>query len=141
MKLRLFKAQGCPDLDQQTLELLVKFLSIAIKRLGLDDQEVKIRLLGACPNEPITTGAYCPSDKTISTIVAGRHLIDYCRTLAHELTHFKQDVDGRINGPQQEIGGRIENEANSASGIIMKAFIKKHLTPEQKKSLGLGSYQ
>jgi hypothetical protein len=106
----------------------------------LEDQEVKIRLLGACPNEPITTGAYSPSDKTISTIAAGRHLIDYCRTLAHELTHMKQDVDGRIKGPQQEIGGEIEDSANASSGRIVKAFIKTILTKEDKKFLGLGTF-
>jgi hypothetical protein len=140
MKLRLFKAQGCPELDQQTLALLAKFLSFVIKQLKLEDQEVKIRLLGACPNEPITTGAYSPSDKTISTIAAGRHLIDYCRTIAHELTHMKQDVDGRIKGPQQEIGGQIEDEANAMSGRFVKHFIKNILTAEDKKRLGLGSY-
>jgi hypothetical protein len=126
--LRVFKGAGCPDLDKQTLALLVKFLKYAINELKLQDVEVKIRLLGKSPNEPITTGCYSPQNKTISTICDGRHMIDYCRTIAHELTHMKQDVDNRINGNEQEIGGEIEDEANVMSGRI----VKQHL--------GLGTY-
>lgn len=138
--LRVFKASGCPDLDKQTLALLVKFLKYAIGELELEDVEVKIRLLGKSPNEPITTGCYSPQNKTISTICDGRHMIDYCRTIAHELTHMKQDMDNRINGNEQEIGGEIENEANVIAGIVMKKFIKTILTPDDKKYLGLGNY-
>jgi len=138
--LRVFKGTSCPDLDKQTLALLVKFLKYAISELKLQDVEVKIRLLGKSPNEPITTGCCSPQNKTISTICDGRHMIDYCRTIAHELTHMKQDVDNRINGNEQEIGGEIENEANVIAGIVMKKFIKTILTPDDKKYLGLGNY-
>jgi hypothetical protein len=138
--LRVFKGAGCPDLDTQTLALLVKFLKYAISELKLQDVEVKIRLLGKSPNEPITTGCYSPQNKTISTICDGRNLIDYCRTIAHELTHMKQDVDNRIHGNEQEIGGEIENEANVVAGIVMKKFIKNILTKEDKQHLGLGFY-
>jgi hypothetical protein len=138
--LRVFKGAGCPDLDTQTLALLVKFLKYAISELKLQDVEVKIRLLGKSPSEPITTGCYSPQNKTISTICDGRNLIDYCRTIAHELTHMKQDVDNRIRGNEQEIGGEIENEANMVAGIVMKKFIKNILTKEDKQHLGLGFY-
>lgn len=138
--LRVFKASGCSDLDKETLALLVKFLKYAISELKLQDVEVKIRLLGKSPNEPITTGCYSPQNKTISTICDGRHMIDYCRTIAHELTHMRQDLDNRINGNEQEIGGEIENEANVIAGIVMKKFIKTILTPDDKKYLGLGAY-
>ena len=138
--LRVFKGAGCPDLDKETLALLVKFLKYAISELKLQDVEIKIRLLSKSPNEPITTGCYSPQNKTISTICDGRHMIDYCRTIAHELTHMKQDVDNRINGNEQEIGGEIENEANVIAGIVMKKFIKNILTKEDKQHLGLGNY-
>ena len=138
--LRIFKAKGCSELDKRTLELAVRYLKYAIKELGLEDAPVKIRLLGKAPKEPITTGAYSPMDKNISTVCDGRHMIDYCRTIAHELTHMKQDLDGRINGNEQEIGGEIEDEANVMSGRITKYFIKNLLKPEEKKFLGLGGY-
>jgi hypothetical protein len=138
--LRVFKVKGCPDLDKKTLELMTKYLRYAINELGLKDAQIKIRLLGKAPNEPITTGAYNPSDKSISAICGGRHFVDYMRTISHELTHMKQDEDGRINGNEQEIGGEIEDEANVRAGRITKHFIKNILTPEDKKYLGLGNY-
>ena len=138
--LRVFKGAGCPDLDKETLALLVKFLKYAISELKLQDVEIKIRLLSKSPNEPITTGCYSPQNKTISTICDGRNLIDYCRTIAHEMVHMKQDVENRINGNEQEIGGEIENEANMVAGIVMKKFIKNILTKEDKQHLGLGTY-
>jgi hypothetical protein len=79
-------------------------------------------------------------DKTISTIADGRHFIDYCRTIAHELTHMKQDYAGQLNTPHQEIGGEIEDEANMMSGRITKYFVKNILTKEDKQRLGLGTY-
>lgn len=139
-KIRVFKAPGCQEPDKETLALMVKYLKYAIDELGLNDQEVKIRLIGANPNEPITTGAYSPSEKTCATIIAGRHLVDWCRTLAHELTHFRQDVQGKLKTQHPEIGGEIEDEANVMSGRITKHFIKNILTKEDKKRFGLGSY-
>lgn len=139
-KIRVFKAKGCPNLDGRTLGLLVKFLKYVVKELDLEDKEIKIRLLGPNPQEPITTGAYNPSNKTCSTIVAGRNLVDWCRTIAHELTHYRQDLDGKLNSPHPEIGGEIEDDANIYSGRCVKYFIKKILTKDDKKFLGLGSY-
>lgn len=138
--IRVFKVKGCPELDKRTLALMVKYLKYAIKELGLEEREVKIRLLGAGPTEPITTAAYNPGDKTSSTIVGGRHMIDWCRSLAHELTHMKQDYAGEIKQPHPEIGGKIEDEANMMSGRITKYFIKNILTKDDKKFLGLGGY-
>ena len=75
-KIRVFKGANGPELDKETLALLVKYLKYAVSELGLENAEVKIRLLGAKPKEPITTGAYNPTEKTCSTIVRGRHFVD-----------------------------------------------------------------
>ena len=141
MNAKLVMVKGCPELDEFELKLIAKYVKYCVEQLRLEKQDIKIRLLGKNPNEPITTGCYNPSDKTISSIAGGRHMIDYCRTIAHELAHMKQDVDGRITGKQEEIGGEIEDEANVLSGRYTKHFIKNILTPEEKKKLGLGSYK
>ena len=141
MNAKLVLVNGCPSIDDDTRKLIAKYVQYCVQQLGLENESVKIRLLGANPNEPITTGCYEPATKTISSIAGGRHMIDYCRTIAHELAHMKQDVDGRIKGVQQEIGGEIEDEANVLSGRYTKHFIKNILTPEEKKKLGLGSYK
>ena len=141
MNAKLVIVKGCPSIDDDTRKLIAKYVQYCVQQLGLEDVEVKIRLLGKNPNEPITTGCYEPSTKTISSIAGGRHMIDYCRTIAHELAHMKQDVDGRITGKQEEIGGEIEDEANVLSGRYTKHFIKNILTDDEKKKLGLGSYK
>lgn len=138
--IRLFKSSELPKPEDETLKLLVHFVKFAAGKLGIEDSKFVIRLLHASPSEPITTGAYRPGEGTISTIVQNRHFIDYCRTIAHEMTHQRQDIQGRINGQIQEIGGDIEDEANVESGRIVKEYIKNQLTPEQKKFLGLGSF-
>jgi hypothetical protein len=140
LNIRLFKTKELPQVEAETLKLLVQFVTFAANKLGIDDKPIIIRLLHASPNEPITTGAYQPSNDVISVIVENRHLIDYARTIAHEMTHQKQDYEGRVDKPVPEIGGDIEDEANAMSGRIVKEFIKSQLTPEQKKYLGLGSY-
>ena len=140
MNAKLVLVKGCPKIDADTLRLIAKYVSYAIEQLGLQDKPITIRLLGSNPNEPITTGCYQPSNKTITAIAGGRHMIDYCRTIAHELVHMQQDYQNRITNNVQEIGGEIEDEANVLSGRFTKHFIKNILTPEEKKKLGLGSY-
>ena len=141
MNVKLVLVKGCPKIDDDTRKLIAKFVKYAVGQLGLEDKSIKIRLLGSNPDEPITTGAYAPADKIITSIAGGRHMIDYCRTIAHELTHMKQDYEKKLNKPHEEIGGPIEDEANVMSGRITKHFIKNILTPEEKKKLGLGSYK
>jgi hypothetical protein len=141
MNAKLVLVKGCPRIDDDVKKLIAKYVQYCVQQLELNDTPIKIRLLGANPNEPITTGCYEPSTKTISSIAGGRHMIDYCRTIAHELAHMKQDVDGRITGKQEEIGGEIEDEANVLSGRYTKHFIKNILSDDEKKKLGLGSYK
>ena len=126
--------------NKETTDLILDFIKYAADFLKMNDKEIKVRLVHASPNEPITTGAYEPSTKRISTIAQNRHFIDYCRTIAHEMTHMKQDYDGKVEKKGQEIGGPIEDEANAISGQIVKSYIKNHLTSDQKKFLGLGTY-
>ena len=141
MNAKLVIVKGCPKIDEDSQRLIAKYVKYAVEQLGLDDTPITIRLLGPNPNEPITTGAYSPKDKTVSSIAGGRHLVDYCRTIAHELTHMKQDINGELEEPYAEIGGPIEDEANTMSGRITKHFVKNILTLEEKQKLGLGSYR
>ena len=120
--------------------MLVEFIGFAAKKLELGDEPVVVTLLHANPGRPITTGAFDTGDRSICTIIGGRHFIDYCRTIAHEMVHLRQCVDGRTDGQIQEIGGDIEDEANSKAGQIIKEYTKKVLTKEQKAKLGMGTF-
>lgn len=138
---QLFKSKNLDVPNNDTLKMLVEFIAVAINHLSIPaDQPIRITLLGTPTTEPITTGAFDPSDKSIRVIVQNRHYIDWVRTIAHELVHLRQSIDGRTDGPIQEIGGDIEDEANAISGRIVKSYLKNVLTKEQKQKLGLGSF-
>ena len=74
--------------------------------------------------ENTSFGGYSPSEKTIHLNVAGRHLADVLRTLAHELVHHKQNQDGVLHNYAGETGSEFENEANSMAGVLMRNYGK-----------------
>jgi ribosomal protein S17E len=67
-------------------------------------------------------GGYDPNNKSIELSVANRHQADVFRTLAHELVHFKQDIQNRLTPESGKTGHAHENEANAAAAIIMRNF-------------------
>jgi hypothetical protein len=72
-----------------------------------------------------TTAYYNPGNRNIAIYGKNRALVDVCRSIAHEMTHMRQDDMGQIRGPVQDIGGFHENQANSAAGALIKLFAKK----------------
>jgi hypothetical protein len=139
--IKLTKTPQMQGPDEQTLRLIHDFVCFAKEKLELPtDELIQIKLLGANPKEPITTGAFDPSSKKICAICQNRHFIDYARTIAHEMVHLKQLLGNELVGEFPEIGGKIEDDANAISGQIMKEYIKTKLTPENKKYLGLGTF-
>ena len=87
----------------------------------------KITLL----NDPVDTtfGQYDPNTKSIKLVTGGRHPVDVLRTLAHELTHYKQDIENNLPDGAGETGTDQENEANANAGIVMRDFAQEN--PDQ----------
>jgi hypothetical protein len=53
--------------------------------------------------------------------------MDVCRTLAHELVHYKQDLDKQLEDDDAgATGSPQENEANAEAAVIMRNWGKKH---------------
>jgi hypothetical protein len=69
-------------------------------------------------------GGYSPSEKNIYIVGANRNLADVLRTLAHEIVHHKQNVDGRLNDKSGETGSEHENEANAIAGVLLRNYGK-----------------
>ena len=72
-----------------------------------------------------TFGQYSPDEKCIYLVTGGRHPVDVLRTLAHELTHYKQDSEDNLPPGAGETGTDQENEANANAGIVMRDFADK----------------
>lgn len=104
------------------------FLPFVQKHLGINELP-KVSFL----NQPLegTFGRYY--DGTIRVVIAGRHPVDALRTLAHELVHWKQELEGEITQDAGDTGSPQENEANARAGIIMRDFDQAY--PELLKNL------
>jgi len=72
-----------------------------------------------------TTAYYDPERHLVCVLGKGRHVLDICRSIAHEMTHMMQHERGLIKGPVKDIGGFHEDQANARAGEIVKKFIYK----------------
>lgn len=76
----------------------------------------------------VTTASY--GNGEVVVYAKDRALVDIMRSIAHELTHYKQDMEKRLKKDEHEsqnaAGSPIENEANSTAGVIMRKFGELH---------------
>jgi hypothetical protein len=108
------------------VDALEKFLPFVTNELQLPTLP-KISLIDKVPeDEQPTFGRYSPDDSSIVLAVLNRHPVDILRTFAHELVHYKQDTENRLNPHSGETGSNEENEANGQAGIIMRNFAKQY---------------
>ena len=117
---RIFNKESLPQIG-----ILNSFIEFAAKELGIDTPKIKLKF---SHDGLVTTAAY--GDKSIQVYAKERALVDIMRSIAHEMTHMKQDIEGRLEPSQHEknnaAGSPIENEANSKSGEIIRHFGKKY---------------
>ena len=104
------------------------FVNFAKDYLYIDD-DIKVAL--AFERTPdLKTTAYYSLDGFVKVYVKDRAIIDICRSIAHELVHHKQNLEGRLIDAVKdgEDGSDIENEANAKAGEIIRKYGK--LNPE-----------
>ena len=105
-------------------DILRVFLPIAKKLTKLDKLPTIILKKQIHDAEQPTMGQFNPDNYTIQLAIGNRQPVDSLRTLAHELHHAKQFVDGDVMDPRT--GSPTENEAHVVAGIIMREFNKLH---------------
>lgn len=111
---------------------LGKMLSIAMTELQLNKLPlIKLNKNLQADNGQATFGRYKNQDNVIELALEGRHPIDIFRTLAHELVHYKQNLDNKLDKHSGDTGSAEENEAHAIAGVIMRHFNKKY--PEHIK--------
>jgi Zn-dependent peptidase ImmA (M78 family) len=119
-----FKYRGGPILHEgftsQKAPLMKKFVNYACSRLNIDEPKVFVINSPSYSQENKSFGGYHPQEQEIRIVVHNRNMADILRTLAHELVHHMQNLNGdKLNG---EDGSDSENEANAMAGIIMREF-------------------
>lgn len=124
MKVTELLMEGMSKKD--TYSILLDFIRFAAKHLELNSLpkfDFKFDTKRSVENSSF--GGYGGEHITIT--VVNRHIMDVCRTLAHELVHFKQDLNNELNGDNPgATGSPQENEANAEAAVIMRNWGKKH---------------
>lgn len=102
------------------------FINFAKKYLDINDN-VKV-VLAYKRTSDLSTLAYYNLDGYLKVYVKDRAIMDICRSIAHELVHHKQNLDGRLKdiAKDGEDGSELENEANAKAGEIMRKWGKLH---------------
>jgi len=81
-------------------------------------------------------GGYAPGAEHITITVKNRHINDVCRTLAHELVHYSQDLKKELDDDEAgATGSPQENEANARAAVIMRNWGKLHPDLFSKESI------
>lgn len=112
------------SVDPDTVHSALRdFLPFAMKELGLEKlPKIKIKHQIEYGGQP-SFGCY--KGDSIELGIKDRHPVDICRTLAHELVHYKQGLDDKLTQESGATGSPEENEANSVAGVIMRKFSQK----------------
>ena len=122
--LNLFEELEGPP-EPTLIDALRDFLSLAIKHLELKELP-KIKLLDEVETDHMPSfGKFSNDDRTIHLGIKNRHPNDILRTLAHELTHYAQGEQDRLDADSWQTGSTIEDEANAEAGVIMREFNKQ----------------
>ena len=108
---------------------LKSFMKFTADKLGFDEMPEVIYKEPDDHGDQPSFGGYAPGEKKLVVMTKNRHPMDIFRTVAHELVHHKQNLDGRLGKDiKQEgsTGSDIENEANSEAGKVMRWFGKSN---------------
>lgn len=112
--------------EEKDIRVISDFVNFAKNYLGIKD-DIKVAL--AFERTPdLTTTAYYNLGGLVKIYVKDRAIIDVCRSIAHELVHHLQNLEGRLVDAisDGEDGSPIENEANAVAGVIIRKWGKLH---------------
>lgn len=110
------------NMTKKKKHILYKFVKFVEKELGIKQP---FKITTSYNHDKFKTTAYYNNGTgEVAVYVKGRAIIDILRSVAHELVHHHQFETGEIKNGQkvQDIGGKIEDDANSIAGQLVKKF-------------------
>ena len=121
----LGNSKGRPT-TKQSFELVVKdFMRFAKMKLNIRN-DIPVELIYDLEFSRKYSSFACimTGSKKIYVSAINRHPVDILRSLAHEMVHYKQLIDGQ--NVQGHTGSRHENEANAKAGVVLRDYGKLH---------------
>lgn len=135
MKVTEILTEGLDKKD--TFKILHDFIRFAAEHLELDSlPQFDFVFNDKRSVEHHSFGGYAPGAEHITITVKNRHIMDVCRTLAHELVHYKQDLKNELEDDDAgATGSPQENEANAQAAVVMRDWGKKYPDLFSKESI------
>jgi Zn-dependent peptidase ImmA (M78 family) len=110
--------------DATLMDMLPTFLPLALEILELRNvPNIKLEKFIDDEVQP-TFGKFVSDENIIYLGIANRHPVDILRTLAHEMVHYKQNIEHEIDSESGRTGSPQENQAHEIAGVIMREFNK-----------------
>ena len=107
--------------SKHQIDILNTFVDFTSKFLGIKAPKIHLQFNR---DGLVTTASY--GENKVKIYAKDRATVDIMRSIAHELTHMKQDVEGRLDqknhDDNNDAGSPIEDEANATAGEIMRKF-------------------
>jgi len=124
LTIELFEELEGPP-EPTLIDALRDFLPIAVKHLKIKKLP-KIKLLRDVETDHMPSfGKFSNDDHTVHLGIKNRHPNDILRTLAHEMVHYVQGKQGRLDADSGATGSPEEDQANAEAGVIMREFNQK----------------
>lgn len=124
IKRNILKVQkDIPGMTPKKINILKDFINFTCAKLQMKEP-VTVVIRKDRDQYISTTASYLPNENENHIRAGGRAIVDICRSIGHELTHNRQRELGLFKPGEevQNIGGKIEDEANSIAGILIKDF-------------------
>jgi hypothetical protein len=104
-----------------------KFKNWMIEKLGIKSPvTIELSMDSEEARKNHHTGGYFPGSEKIWVYAKNRNLVDILRTVAHELTHVKQNELGMIDSGDSYPGSPVESQADMIAGKWIKIYGKKN---------------
>ena len=117
-------------------QVLQPFIDSCIEYLGIEQApKIVLKRDPEWTRRNGTFGSYDHDTRSITLAVSNRHTLDILRTLAHELTHARQDEQAELPVDAGKTGSPYEDEANAMAGRIMRHWVDQY--PEFFKDIPL----
>ncbi len=110
-----------------TAQMLKTCFKDIVKDLGIKSPPRMILHSGSkWRTESGSFGQYRPDDNVLHLAVGDRHVMDIIRTMAHELTHCRQNEIKELPSHAGKTGSPWEDEANAMAGRILRDMANRY---------------
>ena len=119
-KIKQLLKEGLFNRQSQEDDIRIRdFIDFACKFLHINEGRVELTF-----NRELVTTTAAYGNKRVIVYAKDRAMVDIMRSVAHELVHLKQDIEGRLTDPAKDgmDGSPIEDEANATAGVLIRLY-------------------